>query len=261
MSTEQQENFISHLIELRTRLLRSLTVVGVLFICLVPWAKDIYDFLAQPLMSALPSGAHMIALGVITPFFVPVKVTMLVAFVLALPYVLYQAWAFVAPGLYAHERRFVLPLVAVSVLLFVVGMAFCYFIVFRMVFPFIVSITPESVQYMPDIAQYLSFVITMFIAFGLAFEIPVAVVLLAKAGVVEVAKLREIRPYAIVGVFIVAAIVMPGDAVSMLMLAIPMCLLYEVGVFIAAAVSKPKPAAKPGNNAVASVESGESGNG
>jgi len=256
----EQESFISHLIELRSRLLRSLIAVGLIFICLMPWSSNIYDFLAWPLMSTLPSGTHMIATGVVTPFFVPIKVTMLVAFVLALPYVLYQAWAFVAPGLYAHERRFALPLVAGSVLLFIAGMAFCYFFVFRMAFRFIASFAPESVQLAPDIEQYLSFVMTMFIAFGVTFEVPVVVILLAKAGVVSVGKLREMRPYVIVGAFVVAAIVTPPDVVSQIMLAIPICLLYEAGIFIAAIVSKPKPAAEPGN-AVIPVEPGESGNG
>jgi sec-independent protein translocase protein TatC len=270
MSTEQQEeslsrqeSFISHLIELRSRLLHSLIAVAVLFLGLMLWpgSKVIYDFLASPLMSALPTGTHMIATGVVTPFFVPIKVTMLVAFVLALPYVLYQVWAFVAPGLYAHERRLVLPLIMGSVLLFIAGMAFCYFFVFHMAFRFIASFAPESVQLAPDIEQYLSFVMTMFIAFGVTFEVPIAVILLAKMGVVSVEKLREIRPYVIVGAFIVAAIVTPPDVISQIMLAIPVCLLYEAGVFIAAAVSKPKPAAEPDGNAAVPVEPGKSDNG
>ncbi|MCL1826270.1 MAG: twin-arginine translocase subunit TatC [Betaproteobacteria bacterium] len=261
-NSSRQENFISHLIELRSRLMRSLVAVGLLFICLMPWSSNIYDFLASPLMATLPPGAHMIATGVVTPFFVPIKVTMLVAFVLALPYVLYQAWAFVAPGLYAHERRMALPLVAGSVLLFFAGMAFCYFFVFRMAFRFIASFAPESVQLAPDIEQYLSFVLTMFLAFGVTFEVPIAVILLAKAGVVSVAKLREVRPYVIVGAFIVAAIVTPPDVVSQIMLAIPICLLYEAGVFIASAVSKEQEAAaKPESVAVVPIEPGESGGG
>ncbi|MDR2207913.1 MAG: twin-arginine translocase subunit TatC [Azoarcus sp.] len=252
----RQESFISHLIELRNRLLRSVVAVGVLFLCLMLWpgSKVIYDFLASPLMSTLPSGTHMIATGVVTPFFVPVKVTILVAFVLALPYILYQAWAFVAPGLYAHERRLILPLVAGSVLLFFAGMAFCYFFVFNMAFSFIASFAPESVKLAPDIEQYLSFVMTMFLAFGVTFEVPVVVILLAKMGVVSVKKLREARPYVIVGAFIVAAIVTPPDVVSQIMLAIPVCLLYEAGVFIAAVVSKPDPDSAP-------AESGMPGNG
>jgi sec-independent protein translocase protein TatC len=269
MSVEQQEEgfnrqetFISHLIELRTRLLRSLTAVGVLFLCLMLWPGPavIYDFLANPLISTLSDvsdKAHMIATGVVTPFFVPIKVTMLAAFVLALPFILYQAWAFVAPGLYAHERRLILPLVMGSVLLFIAGMAFCYFFVFRMAFRFIASFAPESVQLAPDIEQYLSFVMTMFLAFGVTFEVPIAVILLAKMGMVSVKKLREVRPYVIVGAFVVAAIVTPPDVVSQIMLAVPMCLLYEAGVFIAAAISKP--AAEPESNAVVPVDPGKPG--
>ncbi len=268
MSIEQdnlsrQESFISHLIELRSRLLHSLAAVAVLFVGLMLWpgSKVIYDLLASPLMATLPTGAHMIATGVVTPFFVPIKVTMLVAFVLALPYVLYQAWAFIAPGLYAHERRLVLPLVMGSVLLFIAGVAFCYFFVFNMAFRFIASFAPESVQLAPDIEQYLSFVMTMFLAFGVTFEVPIAVILLAKMGVVSVEKLREVRPYVIVGAFIVAAIVTPPDVVSQIMLAIPICLLYEAGVFIAAAISKPKPANEPDGDAAAPTEAEKSGNG
>lgn len=233
----QEDSFISHLVELRNRLLRAMIAVGVIFLCLMPWAGTIYDFLAMPLTIM---SMQMIATGVTTAFFVPIKVTLLVAFVLALPYVLYQAWAFVAPGLYAHERRFVLPLVFCSTLLFIVGMAFCYFFVFGMVFRFIAEFAPKSVTPMPDIEQYLSFVMTMFLAFGTAFEVPVAVVLLAKIGVVSVAKLREARSYVIVGAFVVAAIVTPPDVVSQIMLAVPICLLYEAGILVAAMVSRPE---------------------
>lgn len=228
-----QETFISHLVELRDRLLRAMLAVLVVFLCLMPWAGDVYDLLALPMMQTLPEGTHMIATGVITPFFVPVKVTMMAAFVIALPVVLYQAWAFVAPGLYAHERRLGLPLVLGSTILFVLGMAFCYFFVFGTVFKFIAEFAPKSITPAPDIEQYLSFVMTMFIAFGLTFEVPVAVILLAKTGVVSVAKLAAARPYVIVGAFVVAAVITPPDVVSQLLLAIPMCLLYEVGVIIA----------------------------
>lgn len=233
----QEESFVSHLLELRARLLRAIVAVAVVFACLLPWAQEIYDLLAHPLIATLPKDTRMIATGVVTPFFVPVKVTALVAFVLALPFVLYQAWAFVAPGLYAHERRLALPLVAGSVLLFLAGMAFCYFFVFRMAFGFIAGFAPESVQLAPDIEQYLSFVMTMFIAFGVTFEVPVVVILLVRAGLVSVAKLREIRPYVIVGAFIVAAIVTPPDVVSQILLAVPLCLLYEAGILIARAIS------------------------
>ncbi|WP_449192944.1 twin-arginine translocase subunit TatC, partial [Thauera sp.] len=170
----QQETFIAHLIELRDRLIRALLAVIVVFVCLMPWAGDIYDILARPMMNTLPEGTNMIATGVVTPFFVPVKVTMMVAFVFALPWVLYQAWAFIAPGLYAHEKRMALPLVLGSTLLFLIGMAFCYFFVFGMVFKFIAEFAPKSIVPAPDIEQYLSFVMSMFLAFGITFEVPVA---------------------------------------------------------------------------------------
>ncbi|AMO38694.1 twin arginine protein translocation system -TatC protein [Thauera humireducens] len=253
MST-QQETFISHLVELRDRLIRALLVVVVVFVCLMPWAGDIYDILAKPMMDTLPEGTHMIATGVVTPFFVPVKVTMMVAFVLALPWVLFQAWAFIAPGLYAHEKRMALPLVAGSTLLFIIGMAFCYFFVFGMVFKFIAEFAPKSIVPAPDIEQYLSFVMSMFIAFGVTFEVPVAVILLVKAGIVDVAKLKEVRPYVIVGAFVIAAIVTPPDVISQLMLAIPMCLLYELGIILAGWMSKPVPAAAESAYVAPSIE-------
>lgn len=237
--SEQTETFIAHLVELRDRLLRAIVAVAVVFVCLMPWAGQIYDLLALPMMRTLPEGTHMIATGVVTPFFVPVKVTMLVAFVMALPVVLYQAWAFVAPGLYAHERRLALPLVLGSTLLFLMGMAFCYFFVFGTVFKFIAEFAPKSIVPAPDIEQYLSFVMSMFIAFGITFEVPIAVILLVKAGVVDIAKLKEVRPYVIVGAFIVAAVVTPPDVVSQFMLAVPMCLLYELGIILARFVSQP----------------------
>ncbi|MBD5801829.1 Sec-independent protein translocase protein TatC [Azoarcus sp. Aa7] len=248
-----QETFISHLVELRDRLLRAMLAVLVVFLCLMPWAGDVYDLLALPMMKTLPEGTHMIATGVITPFFVPVKVTMMAAFVIALPVVLYQAWAFVAPGLYAHERRLGLPLVLGSTILFVLGMAFCYFFVFGTVFKFIAEFAPKSITPAPDIEQYLSFVMTMFIAFGLTFEVPVAVILLAKTGVVSVAKLAAARPYVIVGAFVVAAVITPPDVVSQLLLAIPMCLLYEVGVIIARLLVKDRP--DGGDEALERIES------
>ncbi|BAL23105.1 twin-arginine translocase subunit TatC [Azoarcus sp. KH32C] len=247
--SEMQETFISHLVELRDRLLRAIVAVVVVFVCLMPWASDIYDLLALPMMRTLPEGTHMIATGVVTPFFVPVKVTMLVAFVAALPVVLYQVWAFVAPGLYAHERRFALPLVFGSTILFMLGMAFCYFFVFGTVFKFIANFAPKSIVPAPDIEQYLSFVMTMFIAFGLTFEVPVAVILLVKTGVVGIAKLVEARPYVIVGAFIIAAVVTPPDVVSQCLLAIPMCLLYELGIVISRFVAKDKASEIEGDEA------------
>lgn len=232
MSTAQ-ETFISHLIELRDRLLRAIVAILVFFVCLMPWAGDLYDLLALPMMNTLPEGASMIATGVVTPFFVPVKVTLLVSFVLALPYVLYQAWAFISPGLYAHEKKVGLPLVLGSTLLFLIGMAFCYFFVFGMVFKFIAEFAPKSITVAPDIGEYLSFVMTMFMAFGITFEVPVAVILLVKAGIVDVDKLKEARPYVIVGAFVIAAIVTPPDVISQFMLAVPMIVLYEVGILLA----------------------------
>jgi len=229
----QEDTFISHLVELRDRLLRAVVAIAVAFVCLMPWAGEIYDILAQPMMQALPEGTRMIATGVVTPFFVPMKVTLLVAFVVALPFVLYQAWCFIAPGLYAHEKRLGLPLVVGSTVLFLAGMAFCYFFVFGTVFTFISQFAPKSITPAPDIEQYLSFVMSMFLAFGITFEVPVIVIVLTKLGIVDVAKLKEARPYVIVGAFVIAAVVTPPDVVSQLMLAIPMCLLYELGIFLA----------------------------
>ncbi|WP_153162363.1 twin-arginine translocase subunit TatC [Zoogloea sp. 1C4] len=239
----QEDTFISHLIELRDRLLRAVVAVVAVFVCLMPWAGDIYDILAHPMMQALPEGTRMIATGVVTPFFVPMKVTLLVAFVIALPFVLYQAWCFIAPGLYAHEKRLGLPLVVGSTILFLAGMAFCYFFVFGTVFKFIAQFSPKSITPAPDIEQYLAFVMSMFLAFGITFEVPVFVIVLTKMGIVDVAKLKEARPYVIVGAFVIAAVVTPPDVVSQLMLAIPMCLLYELGIFLARFVTKRQPEA------------------
>jgi sec-independent protein translocase protein TatC len=234
-----QETFISHLIELRSRLVRAVAVVLAIFVVLFVWpgSGPIYDALALPLMSALPEGARMIAIGVITPFMVPVKVTALVAFMIALPYVLYQAWAFVAPGLYEHEKKLALPLVIGSTALFLLGVAFCYFFVFGRVFAFIHGFAPKSITPAPDIEAYFSFVITMFMAFGVTFEIPIVVIVLVRMGLVSVEKLRDARPYVIVGAFIIAAVVTPPDVLSQLLLAIPMCLLYEAGLFLARFIS------------------------
>jgi len=241
MSEEAPESFISHLVELRDRLLRAILAVVAVFLCLFPWAKDLYSFLAQPLLAALPLGGQMIATDVVGVFLVPMKVAMLVAFVIALPYVLYQAWAFVAPGLYSHERKLVLPLVLASSLLFVLGMAFAYFLVFPVIFKFMASIAPDGVAWMTDIEKYLSFVLTTFVAFGVTFEVPVVVIVLVRAGIVSIAKLKEIRPYVIVGSFVVGAIFTPPDVLSQLMLAVPMCLLYELGIFLAGFMPKGQP--------------------
>jgi sec-independent protein translocase protein TatC len=242
----EQESFISHLIELRQRLVRAVLAVGVLFIGLFLWPGSgyIYDLLAAPLMTALPEGAKMIATGVITPFMVPVKVTALAAFLIALPYVLYQAWAFVAPGLYEHEKKLALPLVVGSTGLFLAGVAFCYYFVFNTVFKFIHDFAPKSITPAPDIEAYFSFVITMFLAFGITFEIPIVVLLLVRTGIVSVEKLREARPYVIVGAFVIAAVVTPPDVVSQFMLAVPMCVLYEAGLFLARFISRPQSASQ-----------------
>ena len=254
-STENpaEESFISHLVELRDRLLRSLIAVGVVLgiLCVWPGPGAIYDILAAPLTAALPEGTKMVAIGVITPFMVPLKVTAMVAFVIALPYVLYQAWAFIAPGLYAHEKRLGVPLIISSTVLFMLGMAFCYFFVFGQVFSFIAGFAPKSITPAPDIEAYLSFVMTMFLAFGISFEVPVALVVLVKLGIVSVDKLKEWRSYFIVGAFVVAAVVTPPDVVSQLALAIPMCLLYELGIFAARFVTTrppPEAAAVDGEN-------------
>ena len=234
---------MSHLIELRTRLLRAVVAVLVVFVILFiyPGASVIYDLLAAPMLASLPEGTRMIATGVITPFMVPVKVTMMAAFVISLPIVLYQAWAFVAPGLYKHEQRLALPLIVSSSLLFMAGMAFCYFVVFQSVFTFIASFAPQSITPAPDIEAYLSFVMTMFLAFGVTFEVPVAVVLLVRMGLVTVQKLKDLRGYVVVGAFVIAAVVTPPDVVSQFLLAVPLCILYEVGILVSRGVKPRKP--------------------
>ncbi|MBI3938585.1 MAG: twin-arginine translocase subunit TatC [Betaproteobacteria bacterium] len=233
-----EDTFISHLMELRDRLLRSLVAIGIIFALLFPWAADLYDLLAYPMMRTLPQGAKMIATGVVTPFLIPVKVAAMAAFIVALPYVLYQAWAFVAPGLYAHERRLVLPLVIASTVLFVLGIAFCYFFVFGVVFNFVYSIAPKSISVAPDIENYLNFALTMFLAFGVTFEVPIVVIVLVRMGAVSIEQLKSIRPYFVVGAFVVAAIVTPPDVLSQIMLAVPLCLLYEVGLIAARFVGR-----------------------
>jgi sec-independent protein translocase protein TatC len=238
----EQETFISHLVELRTRLMKAggtVLALMLVFILIWPGAGAIYDFLALPLMSALPEGAKMIATGVITPFMVPMKVAALAAFVVALPYVLYQAWAFVAPGLYEHEKKLALPLVAASTVLFFLGMAFCYYFVFGRVFAFVHEFAPKSITPAPDIEAYFSFVITMFLTFGITFEIPIVQMVLVRMGIVTVDKMRVARPYVIVGAFVVSAVVTPPDVLSQFMLAVPMCLLYEIGLFLSRFISRP----------------------
>lgn len=236
-----QDTFISHLVELRDRLIRAVIAVMVVFLGLFNWARDIYTLLAAPMLAALPQGGQMIATDVVGAFFVPMKVTLMVSFLIALPYVLYQAWAFVAPGLYVHEKKLVLPLIVASVFLFFAGMTFAYFIVFPTVFGFINAFAPEGVAVMTDIDKYLSFVLSTFLAFGITFEVPVIVIVLVKVGLVSVEKLREIRPYVVVGAFIVGAIFTPPDVLSQFMLAVPLWLLYELGIILASIIVRPTP--------------------
>ena len=238
--SQQEETIISHLVELRDRLIRSLIAIGIVFVCLFPWSKDLYALLAQPLLVALPKGGQMIATDVVGVFLVPMKVTMLVALLIALPYVLFQIWAFVAPGLYAHEKRLVVPLVVASFLLFVTGMSFAYFVVFPTVFKFMSSIAPQGVAWMTDIDKYLGFVLSSFLAFGVTFEVPVVVIVLVRVGIVSLEKLKEARPYVIVGAFVVGAIFTPPDVLSQCMLAIPLWVLFEIGLILARFVGKPE---------------------
>ena len=246
-----EQPFVAHLIELRDRLIRAmvavLVVAAVMFI--FPGPAKLYDLLAAPLVASLPQGAHLIATSVISPFLVPLKILLMTSFLVALPYVLYQAWAFVAPGLYSHEKKLVLPLVISSTILFFLGVAFCYFFVFGRVFHFIQSFAPKSITAAPDIEAYLSFVMTMFLAFGCAFEVPIVVVVLARMGFVSIDKMREWRGYFIVVAFIVAAVITPPDVVSQLALAIPMVLLYEVGLWGAAIFIKHTKAPEEGTAA------------
>jgi sec-independent protein translocase protein TatC len=238
-----EETFISHLVELRDRIIRAGLSVIVVFIGLVYWAPDIFRLLARPLMQNLPKDGKMIVTDVTGSFFVPMKVTMLVAFVIALPIVLYQIWAFVAPGLYQHEKKLVVPLVASSYTLFLCGMAFAYFVVFPTIFRVMAHYNaPLGAEMTTDIDNYLSFVLTMFIAFGVTFEVPIVVVLLVRMNVVTLKKLKEIRPYVIVGAFVISAVVTPPDVFSQLILAIPLIVLYEAGIIAARLIVGKQPA-------------------
>jgi sec-independent protein translocase protein TatC len=230
-----EQPFVAHLVELRDRLIKAIIAVAVVaaVLFMYPGPAALYDILAAPLIASLPKGATLIATSVISPFLVPLKILLMAAFLIALPVVLYQAWAFVAPGLYMHEKKLVLPLVVSSTLLFFVGVSFCYFFVFKQVFRFIQGFAPKSITAAPDIEAYLSFVLTMFLAFGLAFEVPIVVVVLARLGFVSIEKLKAFRGYFIVLAFIIAAVITPPDVISQLSLAIPMCLLYEVGIWAA----------------------------
>ena len=230
-----EQPFVQHLMELRDRLVKAIIAIAVAaaFLFFFPGPGPLYDFLAAPLVAHLPKGATLIATSVISPFMVPLKILLMSAFLLALPFVLWQVWAFVAPGLYSHEKKLVLPLVVSSTVLFFIGVAFCYYFVFGQVFAFIQSFAPKSITAAPDIEAYLSFVLSMFLAFGLAFEVPIAVVVLARMGVVSIEKLKNFRGYFIVIAFVIAAIVTPPDVVSQLALAVHMCILYEIGSWAA----------------------------
>ncbi|WP_018152101.1 twin-arginine translocase subunit TatC [Leeia oryzae] len=240
MTEHAPESLLSHLIELRNRLVRTLAVFTVVFLVAIYFSENLYTLLTAPLMKFLPGG--LISTGITSPFVVLMKISALVAFVLTLPHTLYQIWAFVAPGLYAHEKRLLLPFIISATLLFLLGMCFAYFFVFGMVFKFIASILPPNMRWMPDSGTYFEFILNMFFMFGLTFEVPVAVVLMAKIGVVSVKQLTEVRPYIIVAAFAIAAVVTPPDVASQLMLAIPLWLLYEAGILAAFVLVKPKTA-------------------
>jgi sec-independent protein translocase protein TatC len=237
-----EQPFMSHLVELRDRLLRMVIAIVVVFLVLFPFANDIYTFVAEPIRAQLPEGSQMIATQVASPFLTPFKLALVVAVFIAMPYLLYQFWGFVAPGLYTHEKRLALPLVASSIVLFYLGMAFAYFVVFPLVFSFFTSVTPEGVAQMPDIAFYLEFVLKLFFAFGVAFEIPIATILLVAVGATTPEALAQKRPYVIVGVFVAGMLLTPPDVISQTLLAIPMWLLFEAGIFFSRWFRKREPA-------------------
>ena len=251
MSTESQNDetpvsgegtLLSHLVELRTRLLRIVVVVLVIFLALFPFANTIYAALAGPLMVHLPEGSSMIAIEVAAPFLIPFKLVLMLAIVIAVPYLLYQVWAFIAPGLYRHEKRLAMPLLISSTLLFYIGMAFAYFVVFPLIFAFFTASAPEGVSVMTDIARYLDFVILLFLAFGIAFEVPIATILLVAMGLTTPKELAKKRPYVIVGVFIVGMVLTPPDIISQTLLALPMWVLFEIGIILSKFVVKKKQA-------------------
>ena len=243
MNETTHDTFVSHLIELRDRLVRVLVVFGVLFFASFFWPTwpVLYSLFAQPLMAVLPSGGQMISTDVVGVFLVPMKIAALSSLLVMLPYALYQAWAFIAPGLYIHEKKFVMPLVVSSTLLFFAGMSFAYFLIFPMVFKFMASFAPQGVAWMTDIEKYFGFALSMFVVFGITFETPVVVVLLVKMGLVSIEKLKEIRPYVFVGAFVVGAIFTPPDVLSQFALAVPLYVLYEAGILCAQVLVKAKP--------------------
>lgn len=233
MTVEETQPLISHLVELRNRLLRAVICITLVFIVLVFFSNDIYHLVATPLLEVMPTGSTMIATNVAAPFLAPIKLTAIVSVFLSVPYLLYQAWAFVAPALYQHEKRLVYPLLFSSTLLFYVGVAFAYYVVFPLVFAFLTTTAPEGVAVATDINNYLDFVLTLFLAFGVCFEVPVAIILICWTGMTTPESLREKRPYIIVGAFFLGMILTPPDMFSQTLLAVPMCLLFEVGLFFA----------------------------
>lgn len=235
---DSEQSFLSHLIELRSRLLKAVAAVVVILVALIPLANKLYAWLAKPLLDHLPAGGAMIATDVASPFFAPLKLAFFVALFAAMPFILYQLWSFVSPGLYKHERKLAVPLLASSVLLFYIGCAFAYFLVLPAIFTFMTAVAPAGVAVMPDISRFLDFALVLFLAFGLCFEVPVALVILVAIGAVTTDQLVKSRPYTIVGAFVLAAILTPPDVVSQLLLAVPMCILYEVGIVAARFVSK-----------------------
>lgn len=238
-------SFVEHLTELRNRLLRAVAAVLVVFVLLVPFARHIYAALAQPLLGRLPEGSQLVAIEVAGPFLTPIKMAFFVALLATMPYILYQAWAFVAPALYRHEKRLAVPLLVSSTVLFYLGCAFAFFLVMPVVFTFIASVTPEGVAMMTDIGRYLDFVLMLFLAFGLSFEVPVATVIIVATGWMDVERLRRSRPYVIVGAFVIGAIVTPPDVLSQVMLAVPMWLLFELGLVAAARLVAPRRESPP----------------
>lgn len=236
--TKKSEPFVSHLIELRNRLVWALGAVLVVFICLVPFAGQIYTWFAEPLLASLPKGSNMIAIDPHGTFFIPFKLAFALAFAIAIPFVLYQVWSFIAPGLYSKEKRIVLPLVVSTTALFYLGILFAYFIVFPLMFEFFAKMTPDGVAFTPDIGSYMSFALSLFFAFGVAFEVPVAIVLLTRIGVLSAESVAKQRPYFILGAFIIAMLMTPPDPFSQVMMAVPVCLLFEFGLFVARRLEK-----------------------
>jgi len=247
-STDQPLPLVAHLTELRDKLLRSVLAVLVMFLCLFPFANEIYSFVSEPLRTLLPEGATMIATEVASPFLTPFKLTLMAAVFLAIPYVLYQVWSFIAPGMYKHEKRLAIPLLMSSVLLFYAGACFAYFVVFPLIFAFFTSVAPEGITMMTDINSYLDFVLKLFFAFGLAFEIPIAAVLMIWSGITTPEALAKKRPYIIVGCFIFGMLLTPPDIISQALLAVPMWILFEIGVFFGRFIQREDPDAEEGND-------------